>query len=418
MKEGNNVKMPTLCIIDQYNNILNNSMFRCNTTEYHNTVPNVLNMNSENSLINDNNKFNVIVENNLTIINVQQLNINIHSNNNDEHTMIFGYENIDKAEEKSNSEPEVFIIDLERIYWDKWRDYVMTKRSRRTNRFKKIDSFLLKIEKKINEDKLKSTKMSKSLKSMVPKEVKTAYDRQNAKIENQKKLLETQKKEIDRLKLQQLKLETEKAMLENQKLLVQTYDRSEKMLKIKTVPPAKCSTVKASKSDILTRMEIRALDRQAKWEAIKERRRKLEHEEQRKKQELEEKRLKEQMEQKRRRLFEARENLRLKRMKECEQKMEREILRQNVKIADDFHQRLLIKNGFEAFKVNLNNGRLLMEKASNYYEKKVLGICFSKWRFFANNNLNEKIFFAEQFYKRKLMKTTLLNFFKVSTYVI
>lgn len=402
--------MPTLCVIDQYNNILDNNMFRYNTTEYNNTVPKILNS----VQVNDKNRFNVFVENNLTIINIQQLNINIHSNNNDEH-MIFGYDNIAKAGEKSNS--EVIIIDLERIYWDKWRDYVKKKMSRRTNRFEKIDSFLLKIQEKIKADKFKSSKIHKSLKSIVPKEVKTAYDRQNAKIKNQKKLLDIQKKEIDRLKLQQLKLETEKAMLENQKLLVQTYDKSEKMLKIKTVPPAKYSSVKASKSDILTRMEIRALDRQAKWEAIKERRRKMEHEEQKKKQELEERCLKEQMEQKRKRLFEARENLRLKRIEECKQKMEKEILRQNVKIADDFHQRLLIKNGFEAFKVNLNNRRLLMEKASNYYEKKILGICFSKWRFFSNNNLNEKIFLAEQFYKYKLMKTTLLNFYKVPSYL-
>lgn len=401
--------MPTLCTIDQC--VLNNSMFRCNT-------PNVLTINSENSTtVDDKNRYNVIVENNLTIINIQHLNINIQNYNNDEHNIMqFGYDSVGKEEEKSSS--EVIIMDLERIYWDKWRDHVRKKVSFRTNRLEKIDSFLLKIQEKLNVDKPKCSKMHKSSKNIESKEVKTVYDRQNDKIKNQKQLLEIQKKEIDRLKLQQLKLETEKAMLENQKMLDQTYDKSEKRLKVKTGPPAKCSIIKASKSDILNRMEIRALDRQVKWEAIKERRRKIEQEKQKKKQELEEKCLKEQMEQKRKKLLEARENFKLKRIEECKQKMERDILIQNVKIADDFHQRLLIKNGFEAFKLNLKNEKLLMEKASTYYEKKILGSCFSKWRFFTNNNLNEKIFLAEQFYKRKLIQTTFLSFLKVGTYML
>jgi len=366
-------------------------------------MPKILNINPDISAVDNENRFNVIVENNLTVINIQQLNINI----NDNKRTIYEYDDIDGTEEKSNSQ-----VDLEKIYWDKWRDYVKKKMSDRKNRCEKIDSFLMKIEEKLNADQMKRSNMYKLSKRIIPKHVKTVYDRQRAKIENQKKLLEKQQEEIHCLKLKQLKLEAEKAMFENQTILDQTYHKSEKMLKIKNTSQ-KRSVVKVNPSDILNRMEIRSLDRQAKWEAIKERRRQMEQENQRKKHELEQKCLKEQMEQKRKELFEARENLRLKRIEECKQKMEREILRQNVKIADDFYRKFLMKKGLEAFKVNLRNGRLLIEKASNYYNKKILEISFSKWRYFVNNNLNKKIFLAEQFYKKKLMKTVFFGFLTV-----
>lgn len=358
------------------------------------------------------NSYNVIVENNLTVIHVHQSNIGVDARNAecDNRDVLFEYGHIGRAERKNDS--QVLIIDLERIYWDKWRDYVIKKMSSRTNRCEKIDTFLLKIQEKLKVNQLKNGKMHRASKRIVPKEIKTVYDRQQIKIENQKKLLDKQQKEIERLKLQQLKLESEKALLENQKMFNQTYSNSGKSLQIKNIP-RKSAVVKASPSDILNRMEIRALDRQAKWEAIKERRRKMEVEEQKKKQELEEKCLKEQMEQKRKQLFEARENLRLKRIEECKQKMEREILFENMKIADDFHRRLMLKKGLEGFKINLNNIRFQMKQASNFYDEKILEICFSKWRFFVNNNLNEKIFLAEQFYKKKLMKSIFFGFFQV-----
>jgi len=370
-------------------------------------MPKILDMNPDIGTVDGENKFNVVVENNLTVINIQQLNINV---NHDKRT-IFEYDDIDKTKEKSNS--KVCVIDLEKIYWDKWRHYVKKKMSGKKNKREKIDSFLMKIQEKLNADRMKIPKIHKLSNRVVPKQVKTVYDRQQTKIENQKKLLEKQQEEINRLKLKQLKLESEKAMFENQILLDQTYCTSEKMLKIKNVPQKKSVIQKASPSDILNRMEIRALDRQAKWKAIKEKRKQMEQENQRKKHELEQRCLKEQMERKRKELFEARENLRLKRIEECKQQMERDILRQNIKIADDFYQQILKKKAFEAFKVNLWNRRLSIEKASNYYNKKVLEICFNKWRFFVNNNLNEKILLAEQFYKRKLMKIVFLGFLKV-----
>lgn len=374
-------------------------------------MSNILNSNSEISSTDRENYYNIIVENNLTVINVNQLNININNVINDNNCTMFEND-INGTVETNDS--EVFIMDLERIYWEKWRQYVKNKMSVRKNRNKKIDSFLMKIQEKLNENQQnKNSKMHKVSKQIVPKQTKTVYDRQQVKIENQKKLLEKQQKEIERLKLQQLKLETEKAMLENQKLLDNTYKKSEKGLKIKNVPQ-KLPVLRASTtSDILNRMEMRALDRQAKWEAIKERRRKMEQEELRKKQELEEKCLKEQMEQRRKKMFEAREALRLKRIEECKQKIERDILRKNIKVADEFYRKLLIRKGFEAFTVNLKNTRFQMHKFANYYNRKILGMCFNKWRFFVNNTLNEKIFFAEQFYKQKLIKKAYFGFVKV-----
>lgn len=410
MAEGTDEQLTSACEIDQYVRVVNNiNMLYCN-----NIAPtmnaNILNVNSGISGdVGGENSYNVIVENNLTVIHVHQLNTSVGTNNVD-YDMLFEYGNVGRAKEKNDS--QVLIMDLERIYWDKWRDYVNKKMSSKTDRSEKIDTFLSKIQEKLKANQLKSDKMHKVSKRIVPKEIKTVYDRQQIKIENQKKLLDKQQKEIERLKLQQLKLESEKALLENQKMFNQTYNKSGKSIQIKNVPQ-KSVVIKASPSDILNRMEIRALDRQAKWEAIKERRRKMELEEQRKKQELEEKCLKEQMEQKRKQLFEARENLRLKRIEECKQQMEREILLENIKIADDFYQRLILKKGLEGFKINLNNVRLQMKQASNYFNMKILGTCFNKWRFFVNNNLNEKIFLAEQFYKKKLMKSIFFRFFQV-----
>ncbi|XP_025420043.1 coiled-coil domain-containing protein 191 isoform X2 [Sipha flava] len=365
----------------------------------------------DHSVLDGDNKINIILENNLTVINVQQLNININDNNNTEYPM---YDNdIHRTENNNICNSEVFIMDLERIYWDKWRDYVKKLKFKRKNRCEKIDNFLTKIQEKLHVDQQKSSKMQKTWCRIVPKQIKTTYDRQQIKIENQKKLLEKQQKEIERLKLQQLKLESEKAMLENQKLIKQTFNESEKRLKIKHVPPKSTVALKANASDILNRMEIRALDRQAKWEALKERRRKMEQEQQRKKQQLEENCLKEQMELKRKQLFEARENMKLKKNEECKRKMERKILRDNIKIADNFYRKCLLKKGLEAFIENLMNVRTQIREASYFYDKKMLEICFNKWRFFVNNNSNEKIFLADQFYKQKLMKTMFLAFFKI-----
>lgn len=392
----------TTSAINRY--ILTNSMLYTNVMP----VNSVLNTDSGIVAVDGRNCFNVIIENSLTVVNVHQINININTNNAYE---VFEYDNIDETFGKNNS--EVVIMDLERIYWDKWRNYVKKKMAVRTNRCEKIDSFLLKIQEKLNADQSKkSSRLHKVSNRIAPKQLKTTYDRQQSKIENQKKLLEKQQKEIERLKLQQLKLESEKAMLENQKNFNQTFDKSEKRLRIKHFPRQR-SVVKASTSDLLNRMEIRALDRQAKWNAIRERRKKMEQEEQKKKQELEEKCMREQMEQRRKKLFEARENLKLKRVEECKKQAERDIWYKNVKIADEFHKRLLLKKGFDAFRVNLINARKQMQEASNYCNRRLLGLCFSKWRFFVDNNSNEKILLAEQFYKRKLMKMAFLGFVKV-----
>lgn len=402
----------SVCAIDQY--------VRKKNACRGNIIPKIncfLNINSEiRSAVDGGNKFNIVVENNLTIINVQKLNININNNSNTGHPMY--NDDVDGTGNNNNRNSGVFIMDLERLYWDKWIDYVKKIKSKRKNRCEKIDNFLLKIQEKLQADQQKSSKIQNKSSRIVPKPMKTNYDRQQAKIDSQKKLLEKQQKEIERLKIQQLKLESEKAVLENQKLLNQTFDGSEKRLKIKHSPPKSTVALKASASDILKRMEIRALDRQAKWEAIKERRRKMEQEEQNKKQQLEEKCLKEQMELKRKQLFEARENFKLKKNEECKRKMEREMLRENIKIADIFYQKYLLRRGLEAFMSNLMNARAQMREASFYYDKKILEMCFSKWRFFVNKNSNEKILLAEQFYNQKLLKTTFLGFYKVCNVTI
>lgn len=408
-KEDDCVKM-SFHTIDRY--VLNNSVLYYNIMPVINTsILNINNSEISAAVVGDQNNY--TVKNNFIIINVQQLNININNseNNGNNEQMIFKCNDIDVAEDKFNS--RVFIMDLERIYWDKWRVYVKKKLSDRASRCGKVDTFLLKIQEKLNADKLMRAKIHKSSNSIVPKQIKTVYDRQEAKIENQKKILEKQQKEIEHLKLQQLKLESEKAMLENQKILNQTYNKSEKILKINKHIPRNSCTIKASSSAILNRMEIRALDRQAKWQAIKERRRMMEQEEQRKKQELEEKCIKEQMELKRKQLFEARENLRLKRIEEEKRKVEREIWKDKVKIADEFHRRLLLKKTLESFQLNLKNLRLQLQNASNYYDKKIVQNYFIKWRFFTNNNSNENILIAEKFYKHKLMKKVFFGFSKV-----
>lgn len=407
LRDGDDSKEEKCNEIPMYSQyVLNNGCFYFKNIMF---VNRVLNVNSEISAVdNSETNFNVIVENNLTVINIKQLNIKINNNNSNHDIFDYDY-NVRKVE---NNNSRVFVVDLERIYWNKWRDYIKKKITTRTNKCDKINSFLLKIQEKLNSDQSKTVKCRKVSNHVISKPLKTSYNYQQAKIDNQKKLLDKQQKEIERLKLQQLKLESEKAMLENQKLLDQTYDKSEKMVKIKNVA-RNISAVKASPSDILNRMEIRALDRQAKWNAIKERHRKMEADKQKKKEELKEKCLKEQMEQKRKQLFETRENLRLKKIEESKKKIEREIWQKNIKIADDFYRKVLLRKGLNAFTLNLESTRSQMHKAANYYNGKILGVCFNKWLFFTNNNLNEKIFLAEQFYNRKLKKSAFIGFLKV-----
>lgn len=123
--------------------------------------------------------------------------------------------------------------------------------------------------------------------------------------------------------------------------------------------------------------------------------------------------MRERMEQKRERLFEARENLRLRAIEESRRKAEREVQRENIRIANDLYRKLLMRRGLEAFSANLNCARWRAEEASDHYDRQLVGTCFSKWRFYVNNSLNEKILLAEQFYKRKLLMTTFSGFYEV-----
>ncbi|CAH1712084.1 coiled-coil domain-containing protein 191 [Aphis gossypii] len=418
--------------------------FRCENAVAINDVLNICRNTSCDARINT-------VVNNFTVINVQQLNVNIVNNNinyykndynnhdgesatifecsendcRDDRTTTTSDRHHDTGSEKNGPKALEMCL-LQRVYWDRWRDYATkSKASRgleRTN--DKVDKFLLKIQEKLDKDnrrrKNKTLDNNKQTCSAWNREAPTtkrtaSRDRQQAKIDEQKKLLEKQRMEIERLRLQQLKLESEKALLENQRLLQDLHHSGgfEKRAKTRNSQPVQQSTVAASPSDILNRMEVRALERRAKWEAIKERRRKAEQEELRKKRELEEKCVRERMEQKRERLLEARENLRLRTIEEDRRKAEREAWRENVRIADDSYRKLLMRRGLEAFRTNLNCARWRAEEASDHYDRQLVGTCFSKWRFYVNNSLNEKIFLAEQFYKRKLMKMIFLGFYEI-----
>lgn len=375
------------------------------------------------------------VVNNFTVINVQQLNVNIvnkninyYDNHGCEPATISEYLDDDEKNDRTTTgccRRDMATRLLQKTYWDRWRDYAAKSKASRarggTN--DKVDMFLSKIQERLDDDNRRrknktpgdSNKQTCALNYCTAPTKRTGnIDRQQAKIDDQKKLLEKQRKEIERLRLQQLKLESEKALLENQRLLQDLHTGgSERRAKIRIAPLVQQQSTAASPSDILNRMEVRALERRAKWEAIKERRRKAEQEEMRKKRELEEKCMRERMEQKRERLLEARENLRLRTIEECRRKAERLMLMENVRIADDLYRKLLIRRGLEAFRVNLNGAKWRAEEASNHYDKQIVSTCFNKWRFYINNSLNEKILSAEQFYKRKLMKTTFLGFYEV-----
>lgn len=402
----------------------------------------------------DSTTYNVVVQNHLTVINVRQLNVNIindgcggrddgdrrscsrgHDRGERSRGSAFGDLKADAAGKTLGSDSGTTEKDPERIYWDRWKEHVKRRRSaaaasietekvRGTNadRCERIDSFLSKIQEQLlNVDRPKKTRgpCVVAVPGCGTRATTTARDRQRAKIEDQKILLERQRREIDRLKLKQLQLESEKAMLENREILNRTLGRGpdRKRSRVKQAPLPTVATAVATRpagpADILSRMEARALDRRAKWEAVRERQRAAEQEERRKRDELEERKLKERAEQKRKRLFEARENLRLKRIDECKRQAERDAWRENARTADDFRRQTLIRNGLEAFRENLKHARSRMRDAVNYHDKKALGECFSKWRFLANNSANEKVFLAEQFYKRKLMQTVFLSFYKV-----
>ncbi|KAL5241668.1 hypothetical protein ACI65C_009078 [Semiaphis heraclei] len=409
------------------------------------------------------------VVNNFTVINVRQLNVNIVNNHinycfkNDynnycdvEPAKIYEYNSDDDKEGRTTTSAgrrDIAVVEKNgpetsappclqrtRVYWDRWRDFAAKSKASRgrggTN--DKVDRFLSKIQERLDIVDDNRRRKNKTLGNnnnnnnnnnnrqtcewnrtdLTKRTDSNNVDRKQAKIDEQKKLLDKQRKEIEQLRLQQLKLESEKALLENQRLLQDLHSGGPEMRRMKTKNATTTvqqlrSVAAASPSDILNRMELRALERRAKWEAIKERRRKAEQEEFRKKRELEEKCTRERMEQKRERLLEARENLRLRAIEESRRKAEREVQRENVRIADDLYRKLLMRRGLEAFKANLNCARWRAEEASGHYDRQLVGTCFSKWRFYVNNSLNEKILLAEQFYKRKLLKTTFLGFYKI-----
>ncbi|XP_025193580.1 coiled-coil domain-containing protein 191 isoform X2 [Melanaphis sacchari] len=418
--------------------------FRCKNAAVINDVLNICRNTSPDARIST-------IVNNFTVINVQQLNVNIINNNinyyqNDynnrgsEPTTIFECTEDDyqtdrtttendrccnnATSEKNGSETLAMRL-LQRIYWDKWRDYTTKSKASRglEGINNKVNKFLSKIQEELDTDNRRrknrtadDNKQTCAWNRVAPVTKRIAHrDRQQAKIDEQKKMLEKQRMEIERLRLQQFKLESEKALLENQRLLQDLHHSGgyERKPKIRNAQPPQRSAATANPSDILNRMEVRALERRVKWEAIKERRRKAEQEEMRRKRELEEKCMRERMEKKRERLLEARENLRLRTIEEERRKAEREAWRENVRIADDSYRKLLMRRGLEAFRANLNCARWRAEEASEHYDRQLVSTCFNKWRFYVNNSMNEKIFLADQFYKQKLMKTTFLGFYEI-----
>ncbi|XP_050521529.1 RING finger protein PFF0165c isoform X2 [Daktulosphaira vitifoliae] len=351
---------------------------------------------------------NILVHNNITVVNyINQISSEIQNKyitrDHNDHFDKITYEkkNCTQLLNTINS----YQFNLQKKYWDKWRNFASKKKKTLKCRSKydgKIDSFLTKIQEKINERQSKKNKEKKLPYCVAPKQIKTIYERQQTKIDNQKKLLEKQQKEIERLKIQQFKLETEKAMLENQRLSNQILNKAEKGLKLKDASQKQLCLAVPTPTDILNRMEIRAIQRQAKWEAIKERQKIIEQEKYRKKQEQEEKSLKEQMELKRRKLFEAREKLKLKKIEESKQQMERDILRKKIKIADEFYSKLLIRRSFYAFQNNLSVIRLKMQNALDFYNHKLIITYFNNWRLYSIKCLDDKVQIADQHYKKKL----------------
>lgn len=275
-----------------------------------------------------------------------------------------------------------------------------------------VDSFLSRIREKLNADRPPPQSKRRGQPAAVTRTA-TADDRQRATIEEQRKLLEKQRTEIERLRVRQLQLESEKATLETERALQDVRHRSRRPVPEQApVVPVTVPAV-ASPADLVHRMEMRALDRRAKWEAVRERRRQAEREEGRRKRDLEEKTLREQMERKRERLFEAREKARLKRAEECRRRAERDDWLESVRAADEFRRRSVARHGLEAFRANLRDARSRERDAVDRYRRKTLGACLSKWRWLANNSVTEKTLSAQRFYERKLLSTTFLGFFKV-----
>lgn len=365
---------------------------------------------------------NILVQKNITVVNCID-NVNSVIQNNyitQEHGDYYDRKPCEKRNcTKFPNTINLYKFNLQKTYWEKWRNIVRKNKNLKNVSSKyddKINTFLTKIQEKLYEKRSKKNYEKKQPYCTAPEQVKTIYERQQTKIDNQKKLLEKQQKEIERLKMQQLKLETEKAMLENQKLSNKILNNAEKELKIKNPPKKQLSLALASPADLLNRMELRAIQRQAKWEAIKERQKIIEQEKYRKKQEQEEKSMREQMELKRKRLFEAREKLKLKKIEECKRQMERDILREKIKVADEFYSKLLIKRSFFAFQNNLNIVKLKMENASKFYDRKLTITFFNDWRSYSQKCLCVKIQLADQHYKKKLKRRIFSALYEVGTY--
>lgn len=168
--------------------------------------------------------------------------------------------------------------------------------------------------------------------------------------------------------------------------------------------------------DFVTRMEVRADDRRKRWDAIRQRKVQLEQERLEKLRQEDEKRRQLEEEEKRRRIQQFRAEK--ERLADLKRKQEQERLYLNMlnSMAAEHYEELLLRTSLNAFKSHLLQEKAMVEEADRHYRRTVMARVFTLWRLFWRVEERKKMEVAEEFHEHLLLKNGFNCFKLVSTW--
>lgn len=168
--------------------------------------------------------------------------------------------------------------------------------------------------------------------------------------------------------------------------------------------------------DFVTRMEVRADERRKRWDAIRQRKALLEQERLEKLRLEEEKRRQQEEEEKRRKIQQFRAEK--ERLADLKRKQEQERLYLNMlnSMAAEHYEALLLRSSFNAFKSHLLQAKTMAEEADRHYRRTVMTRVFTVWRLYWKVEVRKKMEVAEEFYEHLLLRNGFERF-KLVIYV-
>lgn len=302
-------------------------------------------------------------------------------------------------------------------YWNLWRYFVKNK----------------KLSSSKNEDSIENKSVETGENSINEIKNSTVFKRRNTAnriiidnsekhiIEIQKQKIEEQSNLIKELQLIRLKLEEEKFAQQTRDILEESKHKYDKKLQSKAKYLSSCNfvnKVKVNKYEdawnFVTRMEVRANERKKCWNAIKERKQRLENERCEKLKLEEEKRFKLEEEKKIQKVLKIKEEKRRTAELKRKQEEERAYMSTLHSLANEHYTKLLFRISLNAFTKNVYQVKLQLKEAEQHYNQKILLRFFTIWRLFWKIEMRIKFDKAREFYEFTLQKKSFVCFVLVS----